>query len=561
MLWSRIVVFSQMLLLACGGGQKPPSHLDDTSDIGLKEVSLDLQQREEAKGETLDTMAAEVLDTHPDGRLGESTDGTVDLEDGNAFDNLIDGGIETADSGCTEPNTIKVESPRVLAGPGSVTLAALVARPGGGYVVAVNSDAEDLTWGGEVVDWGHCSTLDGCADALVIWLDESLDVERTYRIHGGGSDRLLALAIDPSGQVLAAGTTESPQLLLGSSALLGQGMQDALALAFDAGGEFIWALRTGGEMDDAWNTVTSDGQGGAVVGGWFESNTLQVGGKLLTGKDDNCILLDCGDLMLAGISGDGEVAWTRAMGGNQGERFVSLHAGQGSYNVVGSFGSWGLNLGGDELLMQETICGPMFGCSDIFAGSFGAAGEHLWSKGFGGDLLDVALAGAPTPDGGLLLLGEFSSSSLDLGGGPLVNNGDHESFVASLDAEGVHQWSRQADAFLQAAVSGPEDRTIIMGRQAEYQTGFAACPSLNDSGSQLIAGIIDGTGALASHHTFGANVGPLQIGGLAIGGDSLAVGGTFQGELTLPGVNPVSTSYDAVFLFLVPASLTLPETI
>ena len=560
-LYPRTVLASLLLFAACGGGQRSVSPFDIAPDLPVAEVTTDGSQEHRAPGDAADAAASEVQEIPLDGWMAEALDGSFDLGVETSSDLAGDGISELADVGCEPVNAAAVDLQRVLAGDGSVTLAALVARPGGGYIIAANTDASTLTWDGQGLAGTDCPGPNGCSDALVVWLDELLQVEATRRLGGEGTERLLALAMDEDGRVLAAGTTDSPQLVLGAFVLPGAGQQDGFAVAFDPAGEVIWARRSGGSLDDAWNAIAPDGLGGAVVGGWFESASLELGGSTLNGQDDNCILLECGDLMLAGIGGSGEVLWARAMGGNQGERFVSLHAGAGAFNAVGSFGSWGLDLGGDVIPMQETICGPMFGCSDIFAGSYSATGEHVWSKGFGGDLLDVALAGAPAPDGGLLLVGEFSSSSLDLGGGLLVNSGDHESFVARFNAQGTHQWSLQADAFLQVAASGPGDKTIVMGLQTPYQTGFADCLSPNVSGVRFLAGSIDGDGVLALHRAFGMVDGLARVGGLAVSDATLAAGVTFQGELTLPGATSVSASDDAVSLFLMPASLTVPESI
>ncbi len=569
MFCTRLVLVIMLLTLACGESRDSVGDTHDYLDGRATEVILDLRSDLEAGVDLVDARVTDSVDI--DYYSTEFVDAPLDADSKfvdaplDADSKFVDGPLEAdsndAGASCIPSPSTTVDLLRTVKSDGSVSLTALTTRPGGGFAIVVNSDGEKLIWGDEELAKADCPSEMGCSDALVFWTDNLFQVERVVRLHGDGVEKGLAVSVDDDGRVLLVGTTNSPHLEVGEKVLSGSGQEDGFALAFDAGGEVLWSIRTGGTLDDAWNVIAPDGKGGAVVGGWFESQTLQLGGETLTNLDDNCILLDCGDLLLAGVDPNGGINWTQSLGGNQGERFISLHSGEGAFNVVGSFGSWGLDLGGELIAMKETICGPMFGCSDLFAGRYSSVGEHLWSKGFGGDLLDVALAGASAPDGGLLFVGEFSSSSLDVGGGPLVNNGDHESFVARLDDQGDHLWSLQVDAFLRVAVAGPENTTLAIGEQAPYQIGFAECPVPEGTGSQFLAGLISGTGALLGHVSFASFSGPLRVSGLAVSGDRAAVGGTFQGLLEMPGADLMEAEGDSVFLYKIPASLTLPEAL
>jgi hypothetical protein len=554
---SRLVLLVTMLFIACSGKQDSVNDITDTDVRRVTEVSSDITRDLESSSEIAEVVVPDVVEVV----VPDVVDVNSDLQLTETVDLIPDLLLEDMGEVCPLPPSVNLDLPRFLTSDGNVFLSALQARPGGGYIASVNTDGQKLIWDGQEVAEAKCPTEDGCSDALILWIDALLEVERVVRLHGDGVERGLGVTIDAGGIVMLVGSTDSVQLKVGQATLPGNGQLDGLVVAFDPGGEILWALRTGGELDDAWNVIASDGSGGAVVGGWFESATVEIAGETLVGQDENCILLDCGDLLLAGIDATGTVTWARLMGGNQGERYVSLYKEDGAFNVVGSFGSWGLDLGGELIPMQETICGPMYGCSDLFAGRYGLSGEHIWSKGFGGDLLDVALSGAPAPGGGLLFVGEFSSSSLDVGGGPMVNNGDHESFVAQLNGQGDHIWSMQADAFLRVAAAGPGGTTLVIGRQAPYQLGFAECLHPKVVESQILAGSISAAGELAGYAAFGAFEGPLQMGGLAISGDTAAVGGTFRGLLELPGAGWMDEEVDSVFFFLLPVTLTLPEAI
>ncbi len=557
MCYPRLLLMITLLSLACGGEQAVVDDVAQADGQRRAEVASDLLVELDAVADKVEVRGPELVDA----TTIDVVDIKPDLEVVDTLDLMMDTHQEELVDGCEQSPGALLDGWRILASDGGVVLAALVARPGGGYLVAANSDGQSLSWNGEELVEAACPAPTGCGDALLLWLDDQLQVEGLIRVHGSGVDRVSAVAVDPDGQVLVAGTTDSQQLELGGVSYPSAGQLDGFVLALGADREVLWAYRSGGTLDDGWNAIATDGAGGAIVGGWFESPFIDLGDDSFVSQDDNCILLDCGDLLLARIDATGALTWANTFGGNQGERIAGLHSGDGVFSVVGSFGSWGLDLGGELIFMQETICGPMFGCSDLFAAGYSLAGDHLWSKGFGGDLLDTTLSGAPAPAGGTLFVGEFSSSSLDVGGGPMVNNGDHESFVARIDQQGGYLWSLQADAFLQVAAAGPQDSAFVLGELAPYQIGFAECPAPAGTGSQFLAGNISAAGELGGHASFAAFSGPLTLGGLVIAGEYAVAGGTFQGTLELPEAKPVEATSEAVFIFLMPATLTVPEAI
>jgi hypothetical protein len=81
------------------------------------------------------------------------------------------------------------------------------------------------------------------------------------------------------------------------------------------------------------------------------------------------------------------------------------------------------------------------GSSDFFVARYNGAGDHVWSKRFGGTGFDAAEDVAVDDSGNVYVTGSFSGT-IDLGGGPLVSNGGSDIFVAKLDAAGAHIWSQ-----------------------------------------------------------------------------------------------------------------------
>lgn len=79
--------------------------------------------------------------------------------------------------------------------------------------------------------------------------------------------------------------------------------------------------------------------------------------------------------------------------------------------------------------------------ADVYIAKFNKDGNHLWSKKFGDS--DVQGAGHIAVDAaGSVFVGGNFNGTIDFGGGPLTSAGGYDIFVAKLDANGNHVWSK-----------------------------------------------------------------------------------------------------------------------
>jgi hypothetical protein len=81
------------------------------------------------------------------------------------------------------------------------------------------------------------------------------------------------------------------------------------------------------------------------------------------------------------------------------------------------------------------------GGSDIFVAKLDANGNHQWSKAFGDPDEQRAFGVAVDSTGSVVVTGNFQGS-VDFGGGALLSAGGSDIFVAKLDASGKHLWSK-----------------------------------------------------------------------------------------------------------------------
>jgi hypothetical protein len=78
---------------------------------------------------------------------------------------------------------------------------------------------------------------------------------------------------------------------------------------------------------------------------------------------------------------------------------------------------------------------------DIFVARLDGEGNHVWSRSFGDFQAQHAYGVAVGPSGSVGLTGE-TDGALDFGGGELAGNGS-DIYVAKLDNDGAHVWSKR----------------------------------------------------------------------------------------------------------------------
>ena len=78
---------------------------------------------------------------------------------------------------------------------------------------------------------------------------------------------------------------------------------------------------------------------------------------------------------------------------------------------------------------------------DLFVAKFSSTGSHVWSKRYGGDSTERCNSLTIDKYGNVLVSGNFYDSGLDLGEGILASTGNSDVFVAKLDKNGSHIWS------------------------------------------------------------------------------------------------------------------------
>jgi hypothetical protein len=247
------------------------------------------------------------------------------------------------------------------------------------------------------------------------------------RRFGDADDQMArAVAVDSFGSAIVAGNFHGV-LDFDGDVLTSAGGKDVFLVKLgSSSGARAWSMRFGDVFDQTVQSVAIDGDGNVVIAGFF-GGTVDFGGGVLTSTGGE-------DIFVAKFAPNGVHSWSKRFGdaGDQEAIGLALDS-DGSVIVVGAF--WGsVDFGGGTL----TSAGEM----DIFAAKLDAGGNHIWSKHFGDGISQFAASVAVDGSGNAFVAGTFKGS-MDFGGGALTSAGADDIFVAKLDPDGGHLWSKR----------------------------------------------------------------------------------------------------------------------
>jgi hypothetical protein len=339
----------------------------------------------------------------------------------------------------------------------------------------------------------------------------AVPADHAWQMTAAGQVQNVSVAVDPAGNVIVAGDFQGA-LDLGGGPLTGS----AFLLKLDRNGKHVWSR--GFDNVFVIGGLAVDALGDVLLAGSLHGQTNLGGGTLP----------DAGGFV-AKLDPDANVTYARAFGdlSTWDPCTVAVDAAGNTY-VAGTFEGT-VDFGG----------GPVdsMGTTDVFVASLDPAGQHRYSRRFGGDDYDTAGRIAVTPDGRVALTGTYQGTP-DLGGGPLPASTGAPfplSFLLQLDAAGDH-----------VASAGNHCRQSVPARDAAGATTLA-CAFTGDldlgagtlsSGYfiHVAAARFDAAQALAWNAAFG-DVGAtvLGIGSAPAGGGAVLLAGYGTGGLDFGG--------------------------
>lgn len=258
--------------------------------------------------------------------------------------------------------------------------------------------------------------------AFVVKLDP--DGKASWSLVAQGISSGSAVAADADGNVYVAGGF-SATMELGGASLSSAGASDIFLAKLDPTGALVWSKRFGGAFTEWVSEMVVDPAGNLVAIGGFQSVT-NVGGETLAAVGET-------DVLVLKLDSSGNHLFSKSFGSSDFDHGIGVAVSPGGeIALAGSFNGT-IDLGGGALSSAD---------EDAFVAMLGPTGGHLWSRRFGGAGYDLAKGVGFDPAGNVVVAG-LLSNEIDLGGGPLVAEGVYEVFAAKLDPAGQHLWSRR----------------------------------------------------------------------------------------------------------------------
>ena len=418
-----------------------------------------------------------------------------------------------------DPTTIQAIS---VGGDYSDQITTVTATSDGGYIAGGYFESPNIIVGEYILsNNSDYNVIDGdITDGMVIKYGADGSVQWATSIGGGSGDYINSVAESSDGGILVGGDFKSSSITVGEYTLTNSRGQDGMIIKYGADGSVEWATSLGGDYATKINSVTETRDGGIVVGGLFTSSSITVGDYTLTNAGS-------GDGIVIKYGVDGKVEWSTSIGGTGsdyiqsvastsdggivvGGRFTSSSITVGDYNLTnaeanqsypgedgmvikyGADGSvqWATSIGESdydyiesvsETSDGEIIVGGYFRSSSITVGDytltnagsydgmvikFGADGEVEWATRIGGDDADYIYSVAATSDGGYIVGGYFSSSSITVGNYTLTNARGYDEMVIKYDSDGEVEWAKSiggSNYDYISAVTELNDASVIAG--------------------------------------------------------------------------------------------------
>lgn len=288
----------------------------------------------------------------------------------------------------------------------------VIAAPDGGYLLAGYSQSN--------ASGDKSENRKGFYDFWVVKIDSQGNKlwDKTY---GGSRSELLYTVVSVStGGYLLAGFSESS--ISGDKSENNKGRVDYWVVRIDDLGNKIWDRTFGGIREDELRSVTPTSDGGYLLGGYSRSDISGDKSENSRGSTDYWVLK---------IDEQGNKVWDKTLGGvNDDLLNCTIPAADGGFLLVGYSDS---DISGDKSESGK-------GSYDSWVVKLDAAGNKMWDKTFGGDVVDVTTSAVPAPDGGYFLAG-YSNSNTS-GDKSDDSRGKEDYWAIKIDNAGNRIWDK-----------------------------------------------------------------------------------------------------------------------
>ncbi|MBL7891219.1 MAG: SBBP repeat-containing protein, partial [Bacteroidia bacterium] len=387
----------------------------------------------------------------------------------------------------------------------------------------------------------------GNSDALIVKMDAGGNRLWATYFGGSGAETGYDVSVDPTGNILAVGSTASGDLPVGAVPTntvyqnSNGGGTDAFVLKSDAAGVLQWSGYYGGLGTDAGFSVCSDGSNIYVYGETNSASSISSAGAY------QAALKGSEDLFLVSFKFDGTRNWGTYIGGTAEENAggITWDFASGNLYLTGITNSSDLPVSAGA---YQTLYG---GVSDAFIFKFDQSGTLQWGSYFGGASSEKSTWGTYPEtvcdgSGNVIIAGGGTSSAGSIataGAYQTAFGGGADGCIAKFNPNGVIQWAtylggNMNESIVEVAVD-QYDNIYVFGTwedtnagnypisQCAYQTQFGGVEDqfvakYNSNGIQTCITYLGGTG----HDEIDTYS---RSGGMALSGSTVYCGGMTDG--------------------------------
>jgi hypothetical protein len=396
---TTMLLFTALALLlfiaGCGGGgstgsSPAPAPVPSPSPTGEYEI-----QWQKCLGGSASEFAISIQQTTDGGYITAGTTGSTD-GDVSGNNGIADAWVVKLDS------SGNIQWQKCLGGSGYDSANSIQQTTDGGYIITGMTESTD----------GDVSGNNGSIDAWVVKLDSSGNIQWQKCLGGSGDDTADSIQQTTDGGYIVAGATMSTDGDVSGN----NGSADAWVVKLDSSGNIQWQKCLGGSDDDQANSIQQTTDGGYIVAGATMSTDGDVSGN--NGS---------ADFWVVKLDSSGNIQWQKCLGGSDMDSAYSiLQSTDGGCIVAGRTRSTDGDVSGNN------------GSSDAWVMKLDSSGNIQWQKCLGGSDVDSASSIQQTTDGGYILAGVTESNDGDVSG----NNGLSDFWVVELDSSGNIQWQK-----------------------------------------------------------------------------------------------------------------------
>lgn len=415
------------------------------------------------------------------------------------------------------------------------------------------------------------ATQNGNVDVFVSKVSGPTLAWSTY-LGGSGFDGSLAVALDGSGNLYAAGRTRSSNFPVTpgvyDSSVLDTEMDCFIAKLASSSGSLTWCSLLGGTGVDEAYGVAVDGAGRPIVAGQTTSTDFPT----TAGSYDPVFNGGTYDGFAAKLSADGtSLVWSTYIGGSDREGMMALSA-----DASGNLYMTGFAYSSDYPVTPGAFDTTFnAGLYDTFATKLSGDGSSLlWSTYLGGNSFDRGWGITTDGSGGVIVTGDTFSPNFPMTAGAYdtSHNGFQDVFVTKLSAaDSSILWSTYIGTSDSESAKGvlvdPIGRAVVMGSvvHSSFPVTADAYDTTFNGAEDVFLSILSGNGATLAYSTFLGGYTNDAGTGIAFGAGTLFVTGYTRSSdfPTLPGA--VDGTYNGMtdtFLFRISDSSwdTTPPT-